>query len=117
MTEELDLGREQGLVVLDAGIVDARHVVGGQHPDHPGHVVRGLYVELGDLALRNEDLHWVGVQAVLGARDEVVGVKRESGDVECRGLVWDGFADLIGIRGGIGSLGEVTHMSAPVVLS
>ena len=117
MTEKLDLGREQRLVVLDAGIVDARHVVGGQHSDHPGHLVRGLHIELGDLALRDEDLHRVGVQAVLGARDEVVGVERESGDVECGGLVRDGLADLVGVRGGIGSLGEMTHVSAPVVLS
>jgi hypothetical protein len=78
MTEELHFGREQRLVVLDAGIVDARHVVGGQHPDHPRNVVRGLHIELGDLALRDEDLHRIGMQAVLGARDEVVGVERES---------------------------------------
>jgi hypothetical protein len=37
--------------------------------------------------------------------------------VECRGLVRDGLADLVGVRGGIGSLGEVTHLSAPVMLS
>jgi hypothetical protein len=117
MTEELDLGREQRLVVLDAGIVDARNVVGGQHPDHPGHLVRGLHVELGDLALRDEDLHRIGMQAVLGARDKIVGVERASGDVECRGLVRDGVADLVGVRPGVGSLGEVTHVSAPVVLS
>ena len=30
---------EQRLVVLDAGVVDAGHVVGGEHPDHAGDVV------------------------------------------------------------------------------
>ena len=31
---------EQRLVVLDAGVVDAGHVGGGEHPDHAGDVVR-----------------------------------------------------------------------------
>ena len=32
---------EQRLVVLLAGVVEAGHVLGGQHPDHAGHLVGG----------------------------------------------------------------------------
>ena len=37
VAEEHDLVGEQRLVVLDAGVVDAGHVGGGEHPHDTGH--------------------------------------------------------------------------------
>ena len=37
--------REERLVMLHAGVVDPRHVLGGQDPDHTRYVVRGLHLE------------------------------------------------------------------------
>ncbi len=88
-----DLGREQRLVVLDARVVDAGHVRGGEHPDHPRHVERRRRVEPGHHGVGLEDLHGVGVQAVLGAAHQVVGVEGETGDVQRRTLVRDRLPD------------------------
>ena len=116
VSEEPDLGREQRLVVLHARVVDAGHVVRGQHPDHAGHVVGRLHVESGDRALRHEHLHGVGVQAVLGPGDQVVGVERPPGDVQRGGLVRERLAHLVAVGAGLGSLRELTHRCAPAVL-
>ena len=45
---EHGLGREQRLVVLDARVVDAGHVVGGEHPHDAGHFERRRDVERDD---------------------------------------------------------------------
>ena len=87
VAEVHDLGREQRLVVLDAGVVDAGHVVGGEHPDDPGHVERRSTSSRVTRAWACGDLHGVGVQAVVGPADQVVGVERRAGDVQ-RALSW-----------------------------
>ena len=78
VAEVADLGREERLVVLDAGVVDARHVVGGEDPDDAGHLERRGRVEPGHRRVGLEDLHGVCVQAVLRAAHQVVGVERET---------------------------------------
>ena len=105
VAEEHDLRREQRLVVLDAGVVDARHVLGGEHPDHAGNGEGRRNVERGDPRVGVGRLHRVGVQDVLGAVDQVVGVEGRSGDMQHRALVWDREPD----RRAFGSRGQVTH--------
>lgn len=96
---------EQRLVVLDARVVDARHVGRREHPDHAGHGERRPDVQAGDPGVRVERLDGVGVQDVLRADHEVVGVERLTGDVEEGTLVRKGLAD----NGARGSLGQCTH--------
>ena len=88
-----DLVGEQRLVVLDAGVVDAGDVLLREHPDDAGDVVRRARVEAGDPRVRVRRLHRVGVQHVLAAADEVVGVERVAGHVQGRALVLHGHAD------------------------
>ena len=90
--EHHDLGEER-LVVLDAGIVDPRHVLGGEHAHHPGDVERRGGVEPGDPRVRVRRADRVGVQDVVRPVDQVVGVERLSGDVERRALVGQRTAD------------------------
>ena len=92
---EADLVREQRLVVLDPGVVDARHVGGGEHAHDPRYVVRRGHVEARDPGPGHRGLHGPGVQAVLGPGDEVVGVERLARDVQGRRLVRDRAADPI----------------------
>lgn len=102
---EHDLVGEQRFVVLHPGIVDAGHVGTGQHADHTGHGERGLGAQRGDPAVGLHDLHRVGVQYVLGAMDQVVGVERGAGDVQDCALVRHRDAD-----GRLfGALGQMTH--------
>ncbi len=86
---EHDLGREQRLVVLDARVVDAGDVGRGEHPHDTGHRQRRFGAQRRDAGVRVRDLDRVGVQHVLGAVDEVVGVQRRAGDVQGRALVRD----------------------------
>lgn len=105
VTVEHDLVGEQRLVVLHAGVVDAGHVGDGEHADHAGHGERGLGTQCGDLAPGLHDLDRVGVQRVLGAVHQVVGVERGTGDVQDRTLVRHGDADY----GLLGTLGQMAH--------
>ena len=89
---------EQRLVVLDAGVVDARDVSGGQHPDNAGHPQRRLGAQRGDPGVRTRHLHRVRVQHVLGAQHEVVGVQRGAGHVQGGALVRDRCADRRALR-------------------
>ncbi len=52
VADEHHLVGEQRLVVLHPGVVDARHVRAGQHPDHAGHRQRGSGVEPGHPGVR-----------------------------------------------------------------
>ena len=91
---EHHLGREQRLVVLDAGVVDPGHVLGGQHPDHAVDVVRRLHPQIGDQGTGVRCLHRPGVQHTAGAHDQVVGVESGTGDVQVGRLVRQLEADL-----------------------
>ena len=84
-----NLAREQRLVVLLAGVVEAGHVLGGQHPDHAGHVVGGLGAQAGDPGVRVRGLDRPGVQRGVGTADQVLRVQRGAGDVQVRALVGD----------------------------
>ena len=84
---EHDLAGEQRLVMLDPGIVDPGNVRRGEHADDPGHGERRVGAQPGDPAVRMRDLHRVGVQHVLGAFHQVVGVERLAGDVQGRALM------------------------------
>ena len=84
-----DLAREQRLVVLLAGVVEAGHVLRGQHPDHAGHVVRGLGAQPGDPRVRVRGLHRPGVQRALRPAGQVLGVQRGAGHVQAGALVRD----------------------------
>jgi hypothetical protein len=79
---------EEGVVVLDASVVDSGHVFFGEDADHAWDVVRRLGVELRDPRMRMRDRDRPSVQAVLGAVHQVVGIERVPGDVEGGGLVW-----------------------------
>ncbi len=102
---EHDLVGEQRLVVLHAGVVDAGHVGNGQHTDHTGHGERGLGTQRGDPAPGLHDLDRVGVQRVLGAVHQVIGVQRGAGDVQHGTLVRHGDAD----HRLLGTLGQMAH--------
>lgn len=73
---EHDLAGEEGFVVLDAGVVDARHVLSRQHPDHPGHLKGGGDVQGRHAGVGVRGLQRPGMEHVLVADDEVVGVER-----------------------------------------
>ena len=107
--EHHDLGEER-LVVLDAGVVDARHVVGGEHADHPGDRQCGLGVDAGDPGVRVRRADRVRVQRSGRPDDEVVGVERVAGDVQRRALVGQREPD----DGVVGPVGQPAHRDAPV---
>ena len=86
---EHDLGGEQRLVVLLAGVVEPGHVLRGQHPDHAGHVIGGPGAQAGDPRVRVRGLDRPGVQRAERAADQVLGVQRGPGDVQVRALVGD----------------------------
>ena len=88
VAEEHDLAGEQRFVVLDAGIIDAGDVIGGEHANDAGHIERGFRTQPGDARVGVRRLQRIGVQAVLGTADEIVGIERGAGDVQRRGLVW-----------------------------
>ncbi len=115
MTEEHDLlGREQRLVVLDARVVDPAlgHVGRGQHPDDTRHRQCRLDVDRDDPGVRVRRLHGIGVQHVLRAIDQVIGVERLAGHVQDRRLVRDRDPD----RRALGPRGELTHVWSPIDL-
>ena len=101
---------EQRLVALDPGVVDARHVGGGEHAHDTGHREGGRDVEPGDAAVGDGGLHGVGVQRAHHARPQVVGVEGLPRDVQGRGLVRHAAAD----DGALGPLRQGTH-DAPFV--
>ena len=102
---EHDLTGKQRLVVLDPGVVDPGNVRRGEHPDDAGHGQRGVGAQRGDPAVRQPNLHGIGVQHVLGALHQVVGVERLAGDVQGRALVRDRDAD----GRALGSFRQGTH--------
>ncbi len=102
---EHDLVGEERLVVLHPGVVDTGHVGAGQDADHAGHGERGGGAQRGDPAVGLHDLDRVGVQHVLGALDQVVGVERGARDVLVGALV--GHRDADGRL--LGTLGQVAH--------
>jgi hypothetical protein len=107
---------EQRLVVLDAGVVHAGHVGGGEHPDDAGDRAGRLGPQRADPGVGVRGLHRPGVQHTGHPDDEVVGVERGPGDVQRRTLVRDLHADLGRRR----SLGQRTHrvtswLSGPAV--
>lgn len=87
MAVEHDRVGEERLVVLHSGVVDTGYVGTGQDADHARHGERGLGAQRDDPAVRLHDLDRVGVQDVLGAVDQVVGVQRGAGDVQGGTLV------------------------------
>ena len=82
-----DLAGEQRLVVFLAGVVEAGHVVRGQHPHHAGHLVGGLDAQAGDPRVRVRGLDRPGVQRAERAADQVLGVQRVAGDMQVGALV------------------------------
>lgn len=102
---EHDLVGEERFVVLHPGIVHAGHVGTGQYADHTRHGERGPGAQRGDAAVGLHDLDRVGVQHVLGAVHQVVGVERGAGDVQAGALVGHRKAD----DGLLGTLGQMTH--------
>ncbi len=109
---EHDLVGEERFVVLHAGVVDPGHVGRGQYADHAGDGERGPGAQRGDAAAGLHDLDRVGVQHVLGAVHQVVGVERGARDVQVGALVRQGDAD----DGLLGTLGQVAHEdTVPVV--
>ena len=90
---EAHLVGEERLVALHAAVVDARHVGRGEHPHDARHGVRRLDAQAGDPRVRVGGLHRPGVQAVLGAEDQVVGVERGAGHVLGGALVRHLLAD------------------------
>ena len=89
MPPEADLGREERLVVLDAGVVDARHVRGRQHADDAGSRHREIGAQRGHSRVRLLDLHRPGVQHPLRPAHQVIGVERGPRHVQARRLVGD----------------------------
>ena len=88
-----DLAGEQRLVMLLAGVVQAGHVVGGQHPDHARHVVGGRHAQAGEAGVGVRRLDRPGVQGAERAADQVVRVQRGPGHVQAGALVGDLKAD------------------------
>jgi len=107
---EHDLGGKERFVVLDAGVVDARDVGGGEHPDNARHAESAGGVQASDSRVRQRNLNGMRVQHVLGPRDEVIGVERLPGDVERGALMRDGDPD----RGIRGSFRERAHAGTSV---
>ena len=108
---EHDLAREERLVVLDAGVVDAGHVVGGEHPHDAGHPEGRCGAQGRDPGVCVRRLHRVGVEHGTGPPDEVVGVERGPGDVQRRGLV----RELLPHHGIRRSLRQGGHAPTPTV--
>ncbi len=90
--EHHDLGEER-LVVLDAGVVEAWHVGGGEHTHDAVDGERRGDVEPGDPGVGVGRADRVRVQHPRGALHQVVGVERVAGDVEVGALVGQGLAD------------------------
>jgi hypothetical protein len=86
---EHHLAREERLVGLHPGVVDAGNVVGGEDPHDAGDVERGGRVQSRDPGVRVRCLHRVRVQDAAGAADEVVGVEGVARDVQLGRLVRD----------------------------
>ena len=84
-----DLAGEQRLVVLLAGVVEAGHVLGGQHPHHAGHLVGALGAQGGEAGVPVRGLDRPGVQRAERAAHQVLGVQRGPGDVQVGALVRD----------------------------
>ena len=84
---EHHLAREERLVGLHAGVVDAGNVVGGEDPHDAGDVERGCGAQSRDLGVRVGCLHRVRVEDAAGAPDEVVGVEGVPRDVQLGRLV------------------------------
>ena len=89
-----DLAREQRLVMLFAGIVQAGHVVGGEHPDHTRDVVRGFHPQRGDQGVGVRRLDRPRMQRAPGAAQQILRVQGRTGDVQAGALVGDLQPDL-----------------------
>ena len=106
LAEEHDLvDRQHRLIVLDALVVDAGDVGGGDDLDDSGHRIGGFRIDFAEAAVRGRRLHGEGVEDPGEATDEVIGVERGSGDVAEGAFVGVAFAD---DRVG-GALGELAH--------
>ena len=99
---------EQRFVVLDPGVVDPGDVRGGEHTDDTGDRERGLGAQPGDPGVGVGCLDGVGMQHVLGAQDQVVGVEGLAGDVQRCAFVRNGHPD----DGTRGSFGQRAHARA-----
>jgi hypothetical protein len=87
------LGGEERLVLPHAGVVDARHVGGGEHAHHARQRERRLGAECGDAGVRVRALQRPRVERPRHPRQQVVGVEGGAGDVQLGALVRDGAAD------------------------
>ena len=108
------LAREERLVVLDPGVVEARHVGGGEHAHDAGHA-EGVSRVDGHQRVRVLGLHGPRSEHAVTARGDVVGVHRGSRYVQGSALVRDARAD-DGIGGACGELAHAgTSASSAVV--
>ena len=98
------LAREQRLVVLDPGVVHTGHVVRGEHADHTGHGECRVRAQRRHPGVGVRGLHGIRVQAAGVPVHQVVGVERETGDVQVRALVLDRRADhrIVGTQAQLG---------------
>ena len=103
------LVREERLVALDAGIVDAGHVGRREHTDHPRDVVCRCDPQVGDPGVGVRRLHRVRVEDQGGPPDQVVGVQGRAGDVQCGALVREGPSGRSVLR----ALRQAAHVAPP----
>ena len=82
-----DLGREQRFVEEAAGLVDAGHVVGGEHVHDSVHRERGVRRQGDDARMGVRGLHRPGRQRVRPADGDVVRVLGRAGHMPDRALV------------------------------
>ncbi|MDH6574183.1 hypothetical protein M2160_009290 [Streptomyces sp. SAI-117] len=112
MTVEHDLFREEGFVMLHAGVVDTGHVGCREHAHHARHLQRRPRAQGSDPAVCLRHLDRIGVQHVLGALHQVIGVERAAGDMQAGALMRQRKA----YHRLLGTVGQLAHdLTASVV--